>query len=404
MGGFVSLLPEDEQPAFFDFWAIELLTEELFRRFPDESRFPDKLPPSLAFVVAAAEEHRREPKSRAYLFCLNLLALYAVGWRPDLPTRPMLPGVGTIALPDKNGRHESPWARKAQDYLVDKCFAKKIGKTAYQAFTRHAKGRVRSIKLADVQAIARQFSRALISGQTLDELARDMRRPKAWSSRVPPDQRPIEYQRVQRLQEELERYVLAAGDQWASNPERGERESQLKAEQLALRERYELLERLEKGQSIRLGSFWPHRGISLVGYLFGTNGVNGQLYRRLRDWLKWEREHGPGVTAIEDVEGQDRAHQALTGSSPVERISEGWTMDEGTFDQLDDAFWTGALGKSAHALNIAILKGRLVYKLKGRTLRSYLRKQGFSPPSAEAIRSRYAHLRRKLQNKSGRPH
>lgn len=115
LGGLASLLPEEDQPAFFDFWANELLTEELLRDFPDASRYPDKLPPTLKFVIAAAEEHGPEPKSRAYLFCLNMLAIYAIGWRPDLATRPMLPGVGAMALPDKSGRHESPWAREAQD-------------------------------------------------------------------------------------------------------------------------------------------------------------------------------------------------------------------------------------------------------------------------------------------------
>ena len=164
LGGLASLLPEADQPAFFDFWAAELLTEELFRDFPDWSRYPDKLPPTLKFVIAAAEEHKREPKSRAYLFCLNLLAIYAIGWRPDLPKRPMLPGAGAMALPDKSGRHESPWAREAQDYLLEKCFARKIDKTAYLAFVRHAKNALPGIELEDVQVVARKFSRALIAG------------------------------------------------------------------------------------------------------------------------------------------------------------------------------------------------------------------------------------------------
>ena len=375
LGGLASLLPEEDQPAFFDFWASELLTEKLFRDFPDESRYPDKLPPSLKFVIAAAKEHKLEPKSRAYLLCLNMLSIYAIGWRPDLANRPMLPGVGTMALPDKSGRHESPWARGAQDYLLDKCFARKIDKTAYRAFVGYAKNALPSIELEDVQVVARQFSRALIAGRTLDELAKDIQRPEGWSSEVPPDQRPIEYQRVQRLQEKLEEYVAGGGG-----------EPQREAERLVLRDRCATLERLETGKPIRLGSFWPHEKTFLVGYLFGTNGVNGQLYRRLADWLKWERKQR-GSTVVGDVEKWAEAEQP----------SEGWSIGEGEFDQIDEATWTRLLGKSNSPLNVAILKGREVLGLKGKALRSHLRGQGFPSLSPEAIRSRRAHLRRILK-------
>ena len=182
-------------------------------------------------------------------------------------------------MPDKSRRHESPWAKGAQNYLLEKCFARKIKKTADSALVRHARKALPSIALEDVRVVARQFSRALIAGETLDGLAKDIRRPEVWSSEVPPDQRPIEYQRVQRLQEELEKYLA-----------RGGREPKPEAERLALSDRYAILERLETGEPIRLGSFWPHREANLVVYLFGTNGVNGQLYRRLGDWLKWERK------------------------------------------------------------------------------------------------------------------
>ena len=372
LGGLASLLPEEDQPAFFDFWGSELLTEKLFRDFPDESRYPDKLPPSLKFVMAAAEEHEPEPRSRAYLFCLNMLAIYAIGWRPDLATRPMLPGVGAMALPDKSDRHESPWAIEAQDYLLDKCFARKIDKTAYRAFVGYAKNPLPSIELEDVQVVAREFSRALIAGESLDKLAEHIQRPEGWSSQVSPDERPIEYQRVQRLQEKLEEYLAGGG-----------REPQREAERLVLRDRYATLERLETGKPIRLGSFWPHEKTFLVGYLFGTNGVNGQLYRRLADWLKWERKQR-GSTAVGDVEEWAEAEQP----------SEGESTREGDFDRIiDEATWARRLGKSYSPLNVAILKGREVLGLKGKGLRSYLRRQGFPPLSADAIRSRYAHLR-----------
>ena len=149
-----------------------------------------------------------------------------------------------------------------------------------------------------------------------------------------------------------------------------------------------------------MGSFWPHEKTFLVGYLFGTNGVNGQLYRRLRDWLKWERKHSPRITVVDDVE-EWRPHQVLGESSLEKQGREGRFIGEGAFNSITDAAWVRRLGESANPLNIAILKGRKVYGLRGRALRSYLREQGFLPPSAEAIRSRYAHLLRKLQKSRG---
>lgn len=193
---------------------------------------------------------------------------------------------------------------------------------------------------------------------------------------MPPDERPIEYQRVQRLQEKLEEYLAGGG-----------REPQREAERLVLRDRYATLERLETRKPIRLGSFWPHEKTFLVGYLFGTNGVNGQLYRRLVNWLKWERKQR-GSTVVGDVEEW----------AETEHPTEGESTREGDFDRIiDEATLARCLGKSYSPLNVAILKGREVFGLKGKALRSHLRGQGFSPPSPDAIRSRCAHLRRILR-------
>lgn len=56
----------------------------------------------------------------------------------------------------------------------------------------------------------------------------------------------------------------------------------------------------------------------------------------------------------------------------------------------------------ANNVNMAILKGRTVHGLESRALRNYLRDQGVTPPSADAIRQRWRHMEQRLRAFIGR--
>jgi len=91
LGSLLNLVPADQRPPFLRFWAEELLTMGLMRDHPWPSLMPHRCPPSRAFTVAALEEHRTQMVSEAYLFCLNLLVVFALGWQPHRPLDPTLP-------------------------------------------------------------------------------------------------------------------------------------------------------------------------------------------------------------------------------------------------------------------------------------------------------------------------
>ena len=122
-GGFASFLKGRARRSFYRFWVNELLDDDLVERFPLETAYPDRIPPTLAFTEALVNRHREQPESRAYLFALNLLAVYALGWMPEKPLYPLGPWEATAKR-----------ARKAQEILVFDLFKGRIDAIAKSVY------------------------------------------------------------------------------------------------------------------------------------------------------------------------------------------------------------------------------------------------------------------------------
>src|SRR5207247_2101495 len=90
---------------------------------PLETAHPGRIPPTLAFTEARVNRHREQPESRAYLFALNLLAVYALGWMPEKPLYPLGPWEATAKR-----------ARKAQEILVFDLFKGRIDAVAKRVY------------------------------------------------------------------------------------------------------------------------------------------------------------------------------------------------------------------------------------------------------------------------------
>ena len=406
-GGFASFVEQEARAEFYRFWVYELLDEELVRGFPLEAAYPDRIPPTLPFTEAAVQRHRHEPKSRAYLFALNLLVTYALGWLPERPLYPLGPWEAG-----------SEGASRAREVLVTDIFKKKISKVAWKAFKQWSP---RDVRMEDVRQEANLIARRLISGETLDEMARNVAKADTWERRNDPALDPLEFRLTQGLQEAYKRALntrpathtadserelrslVKEGEQFILVPLAGtfalfmrrnetgysgqmvclnEPTPPVDALRLVLLARRDTVDALESGEKSSGKSFWVHHDANLVTHLFGLNFSRGRLLQELRDWLHRK------VMSDWKLRGlKDNLSPTAGESRP--------TLSEEEFDRID---WRGLIGnRAATPLNIAIIKARQVYDLSGGVLRNYLADQGLQPPSADAIRQRLRYLKKLLE-------
>lgn len=405
-GGFASFVEQEARAEFYGFWVYELLDEELVQGFPLEAAYPDRIPPTLSFTEAAVQLHRQEPKSRAYLFALNLLAAYALGWVPERPLYPMGPW--------EAGREQ---ASKAREVLVTDIFKWKISKVALMVYEQWPP---RDVGLDDVQQEANVIAMRLISGQTLEEMARNVAKADTWERRDDPTLDPLEFRLTQILQEAYKRAhntgpathnasserelrsLVMKGEQFILVPlagtfalfmrrsesgysgqmvRLGEPTPPVDALRLVLLARRDMVDALESGEKSGGKSFWIHHDANLVTHLFGLNFNRGRLLQELRDWLHRKVMSDWKLRPLGDYR------------SPTEGTSSP-TLSEEEFDRID---WRGLIGsRAATPLNLGIIKARHVYDLRGRVLRNYLADHGLQPPSADAIRQRWRYLKKLL--------
>lgn len=419
-GGFAGFLDEKARAEFYRFWVYELLDEELVQGFPLEAAYPDRIPPTLSFTEAAVQRHRHEPKSNAYLFALNLMAVYALGWVPEKPLYPLGPWEATAER-----------ARKAREILVFDLFKERIDRVAKNVYWLPVEGHgktprwsVRDVGEKDVQQQAYILAMKLIGGETIEEMAKNVARAETWDRRHDPALDPLEFRLTQWLQEahklmpcngpaaivatdeqdvgtlisqeHLVVFPLAGSVALLMQPQGSgysartvyltERVPPVDALRLVLIARRVKSDALESGEVTSGKSFWVHHDANLVTHLFGSRGRPGRLYQELRDWLR--RKAGAEKSLVE-------FNDDCMGSSPPPSS----TVSEEEFDRIA---WKELLGgRVATPLNVAIIKARMVYRLSGRALRNHLADEGFQSPNADALRQRWRYLKKLLESRRG---
>lgn len=343
---------------------------------------PHRCPPSLAFTVAALEEHRPQMASEAYLFCLNLLVVFALGWQPHRPLHPTLPWRSKELESSRlKGGVGGTNADMAREYLVDNVLARKIAQVARNAYTRNGGG-LRDIALGDVLQEARMLAMRLISGDAEEMLIRAAMSGGDLEKELTPLGRPLEPRRTAGMREGLAELEQR---QEESGPfSRGDYERWARALHVVTGERLAVLEEIVAGRRPPLKSFWPYAAANVVTHLFGILGRPGRLYQELRDWLLRESK----ARQIMEEWATDQA----TGTSTS-------TLSAEDFDKIQ---WQRLLGSLATPLNLAILEARLVDMLHGRDLRIRLLERGFPPLSAGAIRQRLRYMKKKLDKSQTR--
>jgi len=376
LGSLLNFVPADQRSRFLRFWVEELLTERLIWDHPWPSLMPHRFPPPLDFAIAAVEEHRWQMASEAYLFSLNLLVVFALGWQPSRPLDPTLPWLSKdLASGRLEGGKGKADADRACEYLVDVVLARKIDQVARTAYTRHGRG-LKDIGVGDVVQESRMLARRLISGDTEESLVRAIMSDGSSERKLKPLARPLEFRRAGRMGERLAEQRQKEGGALS----RGDYEHWAWALHLVTGERLAVLEEMVKGQRA-LKSFWPYAAATVVTHLFGIRGRPGRLYQELRDWLRRERTAHPETESTDDVEIPDDKR------IDIQRLS------KEEFARID---WRRLLGHSATPLNLAILEARYLDCLEGRELRMRLLERGFRPLAPDAIRQRVRHLKRKL--------
>ena len=386
LGSLLNLVPADQRAPFLRFWAEELLTVRLMRDHPWPSLMPHRCPPSLAFTVAALEEHRSQMASGAYLFCLNLLVVFALGWQPHRPLDPTLPWRSKELESSRlKGGVGGTDADMAREYLVDNVLARKIAQVARNAYTRNGRG-LSDIALGDVLQEARMLAMRLISGDAEEMLIRAAMSGGDLEKELTPLRRPLEPRRTARMREGLAE--LEQRQEESGPVSRGYHERRARALHVVTGERLAVLEEIVAGSRPPLKSFWPYAAANavanLVTHLFGIVGRPGRLYQELRDWLRRERK---AREAMEEW-ATDQAMRTRTS-----------TLSAEDFDEIQ---WQRLLGSLATPLNLAILEARLVDMLHGRDLRIRLLERGFPPLSPDAIRQRLRYMKKKMAESRAR--
>jgi len=382
LGSLLNLVPADQRSPFLRFWAEELVTVGLMRDHPWPSLMPHRCPPSLGFAAAALEEHRTQMGSEAYLFCLNLLVVFALGWQPHQPLEPTLPWRSKELESSRlNGGEGRTNADMAREYLVDNVLARKIAQVARNAHTRHGRG-LEGIALEDVQQESRMLAIRLISGDAEEMLTQAVMSDGDSEKRLGPPDRPLEPRRTARMREGLAELEQR---QEESGPfSRGDYERWARVLHVITGERLAVLEEIVAGRRPPLKSFWPYAAANLVTHLFGILGRPGRLYQELRDWLRRERK-------ARQIMEEWAADQAM-----------GTSVYHVSAEEFDGIQWQRLLGSLATPLNLAILEARVVDRLDGRDLRIRLLERGFPPLSPDAIRQRFRHLRKRLAKSRAR--
>lgn len=401
-GGFAGFLEGAARIEFYRFWVEELLDDDLVERFPLQAAYPDRIPPTLAFTEAFVNRHRGQPNSRAYLFALNLLAVYALGWTPERPLHPLGPWEA-----------KSKRAARALEVLVFDILKKRIDKVARRAYVRYP---TRDVEESDVCEQAYIVAAKLISGETLDEMAKHVATVDTWNRRNDPAADPLEFRLIQRLQETYKRTVrrdptarvtgseselrtlMNGAEQLIIVPmggglalmlrrtdsgyatfvvHQGEAMPPLDALRLVLMARRFKVDALESKTVSSGKSFWVHHDANLITHLFGSKGRQGRLYQELRDWLRRKTRSDWSLVELNE--------------SPVRRsFPPSDSLSEAEFDSIN---WSKLLpDRAATPLNLAIIKAREVHGLSGRPLRNFLADQGFQPPNAAALRQRWRYL------------
>lgn len=317
-----------------------------------------------------------------------------------------------------------PWeagseqASRAREVLVTDIFKKKISKVARKAYKQWSPS---DVGLEDVRQEANVIAGRLISGETLEEMARNVAKADTWERRHDPALDPLEFRLTQDLQEAYKgalntspathiagserelRSLVKEGEQFILVPLAGtfalfmrRNESGYSGQMVCLNEptppvdalrlvllaRRDTVDALESGGKSSAKSFWVHHDANLVTHLFGLNLDRGRLYQELRDWL-----HRKVMSDWKLRELKDNLSPTQGESRP--------TLSEEEFDRID---WRRLIGsRAATPLNLGIVKARQVYDLRGRVLRNYLADQGLQPPSADAIRQRWRYLKKLLE-------
>jgi hypothetical protein len=320
--------------------------------------------------------------SEAYLFCLNLLVVFALGWQPHRPLHPALPWRSKELESSRlKGGVGGTDADMAREYLVDNVLARKIAQVARNAHTRHGRG-LGGIAVEDVQQEARMLAVRLISGDAEEVLTQAVMSDGDSEKRLGPLDRPFEPRRTAGMREGLAELEQR---QEESGPfSRGDYERWARALHVVTGERLAVLEEIVAGRRPPLKSFWPYAAANLVTHLFGILGRPGRLYQELRDWLRRERK--------------------------ARQIMEKWATDQAmgtnvydiSAEEFDGVQWQRLLGSLATPLNLAILEARHVDMLHGRDLRIRLLERGFPPLSPDAIRQRLRHMKKKLAESRAR--
>ena len=382
LGSLLNFVPADQRSRFLRFWVEELLTERLIWDHPWPSLMPHRFPPPLDFAIAAVEEHRSPIASEAYLFSLNLLVVFALGWQPSRPLDPTLPWSKDLASGRLEGGKGKTDADRACEYLVDVVLARKIDQVARTAYTRHGRG-LKDIDLDDVVQESRMLARRLIAGDAEESLVRAIMSDGSLERKLKPLGRPLEARRTGRMGERLAEIEQRQKEGAALS--RSDYEHWAWALHLITGERLAVLEEIGEGRRPPLKSFWPYAAANLVTHLFGIRERPGRLYQELRDWLRRDRTAHPETENVENYVEQLRADRKVETAGP--RLS----AEE--FARID---WRRLLGRSATPLNLAILEARYLDSIEGRELRIRLLQRGFPPLSPDAIRQRVRHLKKEL--------
>jgi len=380
LGSLLNFVPADQRSRFLRFWVEELLTERLIWDHPWPSLMPHRFPPPLDFAIAAVEEHRWQMASEAYLFSLNLLVVFALGWQPSRPLDPTLPWLSKdLASGRLEGGKGKADADRACEYLVDVVLARKIDQVARTAYTRHGRG-LMDIDLDDVVQESRMLARRLIAGDTEESLVRAIMSDGSLERKLKPLGRPLELRCTGRMRERLAEIEQRQKEGGALS--RGDYEHWARALHLVTGERLAVLEEIGEGRRPPPKSFWPYAAANVVTHLFGIRGRPGRLYQELRDWLRRDRTAHPETENVDDLADDERNKEP-----DIPRLS------EEEFARID---WRRLLGRSATPLNLAILEARYVDFIEGRELRIRLLQRGFPPLSPDAIRQRVRHLKKEV--------
>ena len=380
LGSLLNFVPADQRSRFLRFWVEELLTERLIWDHPWPSLMPHRFPPPLDFAIAAVEEHRWQMASEAYLFSLNLLVVFALGWQPSRPLDPTLPWLSKdLASGRLEGGKGKADADRACEYLVDVVLARKIDQVARTAYTRHGRG-LMDIDLDDVVQESRMLARRLIAGDTEESLVRAIMSDGSLERKLKPLGRPLELRCTGRMRERLAEIEQRQKEGGALS--RGDYEHWARALHLVTGERLAVLEEIDEGRRPPPKSFWPYAAANVVTHLFGIRGRPGRLYQELRDWLRRDRTAHPETENVDELADDER-----NKDPDIPRLSE---------EEFARHDWRRLLGRSATPLNLAILEARYVDFIEGRELRIRLLQRGFPPLSPDAIRQRVRHLKKEL--------